>query len=1007
MMQTATKPEATGRTLCRVFLCHNSADKPLVKEIADRLELDFGVLHFLDAFDIPTAAAFRPWIEQALRESTGCAIFLGANGWGPTHLWEAEQALAKEAQNPGFQLIPVALPGIRDGDMSRLDGGSVFRDLNWADFRAGIDAPDSLDKLHAVLTGESVSDGKGPARLTPYQIRRDAARWLRSARKDSSILYRGPQLEQAERLTTSIPDLTTKSEVAPFLLASAHRQRSVWRRIAVAALAASLAIGGLGIASEVMRELSEQRRVAALSRQIAMEARLEPTPAMSLLLATEAYRESAGPDTAGALFESLQEWPHLVRLLHGDVGSLRSVAWADDSTVMAGTARGELLQWSTKTFERTGETTKASTGAVASLSVDKGGRIWAGYEDGRAILWDGAGRRTPVKGIPPGLNIDQIADVNHLGLGPPISAISLSPDRRLAALGTGAGIKVAEVYLIDQATNTVVGAPISIGVPRVNALAFDPHSRALAAGTGFGSVVIIDTDRRTVSPLKGPALAETLAVLITGDGLIAVGDTGVVSVWTRAGGFFEFFQQFKTKDALTAAAIRPDGKKIALGDASGDVHLFDIAQKRITDSFRAHTGPIYGTAWNPSGTQLATAGSDGNVDIWDFRQPSSISHPKGSVPYNVLTLAKAGNELLVGRSAVGSAEVWQWGEPRWTLKIDLLKETLSLLGDRHFEASKPKPDKDGFVPVEGAEVEQIAIDSKGERVVWATRDGYVITRSLLGRSPATLIRAGGQDPKPPTINISPNGHYLAIAGASHEVRLHDLSAPSANGSILIRVPDAVRSLGFNPSTTLLAVGFEDGRIGLWSVPDGAPVTQPVQTHVEPAGNVTFSFDGSRLFSNAVVGDGNETSVTVSPIPSLQPSSALVARTSGSPPAMIEVAEHLFATIDNEGRIALWDSDKLVPLGSLTVTDLPLNAAAFDTATGDLLIADADGIIRALDTGGARWQALACTLANRQLTKQEWKSLMAEQPYEETCSVKQRAAVSTPLINLWQRVRNPH
>src|SRR5262245_46046100 len=107
------EPNAS-RTLCRVFLCHNSADKAVIKDIADRLELDFGVLHFLDAFSIPTGEAFIAWIERALRDSTGCAIFLGANGWGPTHLWEAEQALAKRKIDSTFRLIPVALPGIKE-----------------------------------------------------------------------------------------------------------------------------------------------------------------------------------------------------------------------------------------------------------------------------------------------------------------------------------------------------------------------------------------------------------------------------------------------------------------------------------------------------------------------------------------------------------------------------------------------------------------------------------------------------------------------------------------------------------------------------------------------------------------------------------------------------------------------------------------------------------------------------------------------------------------------------
>jgi hypothetical protein len=137
-----------GRARCRVFLCHNSADKPLIKEIADRLELDFGVEHFLDAFDIPTGEAFRPWIEQALRNSTGRAIFLGSSGWGPTHRWEAEQAIALKAADSDFRLIPVALPGIREDDMSMLGDGSLFRDLNWADLRNSLDDQDGLDKLY-------------------------------------------------------------------------------------------------------------------------------------------------------------------------------------------------------------------------------------------------------------------------------------------------------------------------------------------------------------------------------------------------------------------------------------------------------------------------------------------------------------------------------------------------------------------------------------------------------------------------------------------------------------------------------------------------------------------------------------------------------------------------------------------------------------------------------------------------------------------------------------------
>src|SRR5438128_2468898 len=95
-----------------VFLCHNNADKAFIRRLADVLELEFGTSFFLDVFAIPTGEAFIPWIEKAMERCTVCAIFLGGNGWGPTHLWEAELAMARYRRDPSFRIIPVALPDL-------------------------------------------------------------------------------------------------------------------------------------------------------------------------------------------------------------------------------------------------------------------------------------------------------------------------------------------------------------------------------------------------------------------------------------------------------------------------------------------------------------------------------------------------------------------------------------------------------------------------------------------------------------------------------------------------------------------------------------------------------------------------------------------------------------------------------------------------------------------------------------------------------------------------------
>jgi hypothetical protein len=65
-----------------VFLCHNMADKPFVKLLADALQIEAGILFFLDEFSIPASVEFMGYIREEMRKSAACAIFLGRNGWG-------------------------------------------------------------------------------------------------------------------------------------------------------------------------------------------------------------------------------------------------------------------------------------------------------------------------------------------------------------------------------------------------------------------------------------------------------------------------------------------------------------------------------------------------------------------------------------------------------------------------------------------------------------------------------------------------------------------------------------------------------------------------------------------------------------------------------------------------------------------------------------------------------------------------------------------------------------
>jgi WD40 repeat protein len=972
-------------------LCHNSLDKPVVKEIADRLELEFGVPHFLDSFAIPTGEEFMPWIEEALQASTGCAIFLGANGWGPTHRWEAERAVARRAIDPTFRLIPVVLPGITEEDMSSLGDGILFRDLNWADLRSGLNDQDGLDRLYSALTGEVLPEGRSPANLTPYQIRRDAARWQKLQQRDESILYRGAQLKEAERITKAIPDFTRATEIAPFLLASGARQRAIWRRLALVSIGVGIVVIGLAIFAETLRELAEERRTLAVSRQLVLESKAEATPAISLLLAAQAYSEAKTPEAAGNLLARIQAWPHLTKILYGHVNALTKVAIDDESkTILVGSKSGSLLRWSSEILLPQGSALlQASKGAVRSIGVAPGrNEVWVGYEDGRVLVWNKEGVRTTVPGIPPGIDFVQIADVNSLKLGPTIEAIAFSNDGQFAAIGTADGTSDGLIFLVDPEKKAVLDSPISVGEPRVNTLHFNWHSDLLLAGTGYGQVLVIDPRARRTVSLNGAKLSEILVTGFTEDGaIIAVDTVGQTAIWKPSGSFFRLVSSFETTDYLTAAAIRQDGEMVALGDGRGLIHLFRLTTHDRATMFQAHTGPVNGLAWDMGGRRLVSTGSDGTVGIWDFQNDSPLVTPRGRLDPQVMIMhALPGGELIAGRSSVGAAGVWSWVNGKWKEKLDLLEATTVMLGQRGFNYSKiDDSPKDGFVPIATPEVEFLDIDPQGTHVAWSIQEGSVLSSSLKGNSDVSVVWNGAKigNGNIDALRLSDSGRYLAVAFANRLALLFDLADKDYEAKKMT-VPASIRSMDFNKSETLLAMGLEDGSIALWSVPEGNTIKFARNAYSTAVGNVTFSPDDLLLLSNAVVGDGLETAITLAPIPSLSPRRPLVARSKGMPPAMITVYGELLVEGDFDGQVLFWDIENLQPVGSMTASRLPLSAMTIDNENRRLVIADAEGIIQSWEMDSQKWQAIACQIANRTMTPAEWTQFLKDEDYEPIC-----------------------
>jgi WD40 repeat protein/DNA-binding SARP family transcriptional activator len=791
-------------------------------------------------------------------------------------------------------------------------------------------------------------------RYVHRQLIQAATEWDRVGH-DAGELFRGARLAAAldwasgHALELNRTESEFLEESRLVSIREGERQRRAHRRLQTVLLGA-LVMLALAVAAGLvaLQQWSEARSqaTAAEAQRLGAQALIEPALDRSLLLAREGVNLDDSLATRGSLLAALLRNPAALAVAHANGERLVDAALSSDGRTLA--VRGD---------------------------------------DGSVVLFDAETLRE-VAELP---GSDQVALMG--AAGGPLHALAFSPDGRTIGVGSTTGHR-ATLDIVDTRTQVVRARAIDAYLHTAD-VAFSPDGRAVATGepvTGTANpldevIVLHDArtgrERATSRPIRAGRL-----IGYTSDGrslLVTEGDATSLLLDART------LTRVKTIGAGGAAALSPTRDEAAFGHHDGSVTLVDLGTgNRRAMSGRA-VGDIQAVGFSGDGASLATGAEDGTIAVWDASgglRETFVGH-SAAVRAAVFspdarTLFTAGSDGIVIAWDVGGSR--RLGQPfRFARATGDVSTASAVSPDGRLLATSP---------------------GEGRATLWRTRALMPLAGDL--RSPIGRVNA---------LSFSRDGKLLAAAGSDRAV-IWDVARTEIS-RVLPVAEHGAHAIAFSPNGETVAIGQANGSDVLYDLRTGGRVARFI--HAGSTDSVGFSPDGKLLASASL--DGTVTLWDVT-------SKAAVARFTGAV-AVFAVAfsedGRYLAAGDSSGTVVLWDVARGRIAGrTLTGHGGGVGGVAFDPSGKTLVSSSSDGKLRLWDvatrrligaplpgatTGGTTaffpdgkhvlgvfgsgvgvvwnvepdaWNAAACRIAHRDLTRTEWNDYLPDRRYRHAC-----------------------
>jgi hypothetical protein len=145
-----------------------------------------------------------------------------------------------------------------------------------------------------------------------------------------------------------------------------------------------------------------------------------------------------------------------------------------------------------------------------------------------------------------------------------------------------------------------------------------PDGRLVAACTHPLTVWEVATGKKrfTIDAIQNavaPAFSADSRFLATWE----PGAAHVAVVDMRTGTVVRRFDMSHVNNGIPVAALSSDGKRVAVGEPTGRVTVWDVSTGETLAPFAGHDGPVTGAVFTADGKRLVTTAQDGTALVWE------------------------------------------------------------------------------------------------------------------------------------------------------------------------------------------------------------------------------------------------------------------------------------------------------------------------------------------------------------------------------------------------------